>query len=155
MGYLKDEDHPVEATSYAAVVATMENKNKKDYSIPPSIEPPLTDPTKKRKNRNEGETTSDFNPLQSISKEAREVFHKWLSLQQGVVILKVKNSGTLNGCMMFLNKSMSSGDCGMFLIKYTECLMHDHPFSSLTDVRIDWFREKMAIELFYFKNLPM
>ena len=38
MGYLKDEDHPVEATSYAAAVATMENKNKKDYSIPPSIE---------------------------------------------------------------------------------------------------------------------
>ena len=38
MGDLKDEDHPVEATAYAAAVATMENKNKKDYSIPPSIE---------------------------------------------------------------------------------------------------------------------
>ena len=47
------------------------------------LQPPLTDPTKKRKNRNEGETTSDFNPLQSISEEAREAFHKWLSLQQG------------------------------------------------------------------------
>ncbi|KAL6327564.1 hypothetical protein AAG906_021854 [Vitis piasezkii] len=79
---------------------------------------------------------------------------------------KSENSGTLNGCMMFLNKSMSNhlnfgylcfmhGDCGMFLIKYAEYLMHDHPFSSLTDVCIDWFREKMATELFYFKNLPM
>ncbi|KAL6334350.1 hypothetical protein AAG906_014751 [Vitis piasezkii] len=47
------------------------------------------------------------------------------------------------------------GDCGMFLIKYAEYLMHDHPFNSLTDARIGWFREKMAIELFYFKNLPM
>ena len=47
------------------------------------LQPPLTGLTKRRKNRNEGETTSDFNPLQSISKEAREVFHKWLSLQQG------------------------------------------------------------------------
>ena len=38
MGDLKDEDHPVEATAYVVVAATMENKNKKDYSIPPSIE---------------------------------------------------------------------------------------------------------------------
>ena len=38
MGDLKDEDHPVEATAYAVVATTMENKNKKDYSIPPSIE---------------------------------------------------------------------------------------------------------------------
>nr|CAN83433.1 hypothetical protein VITISV_010135 [Vitis vinifera] len=43
------------------------------------------------------------------------------------------------------------GDCGMFLIKYVEYLMHDNPFSSLTGARIDWFREKMATELFYFK----
>ena len=48
-----------------------------------------------------------------------------------------------------------SGDCGMFLTKYAKYLMHDHPFSSLTDARIDWFREKMTTELFYFKNLPM
>ncbi|RVW84216.1 hypothetical protein CK203_045269 [Vitis vinifera] len=68
---------------------------------------------------------------------------------------KVKNSGTLNGCMMFLNKSMSNGDCGMFLIKYAEYLMHDDPLSSLTGSRIDWFREKMATELSYFKILPM
>ena len=38
MGDLKDEDHPVEATTYVVVAATMENKNKNDYSIPPSIE---------------------------------------------------------------------------------------------------------------------
>ncbi|KAL6320641.1 hypothetical protein AAG906_008641 [Vitis piasezkii] len=152
MGDLKDEDHLVEATTYAAAAATMENKNKKDYSIPPSIE-------------KERETTSDFNPLQSISEEAREAFHKWLSLQQEAVILRVKNSGTLNGCMMFLNKSMTIlilitcvsciGDCGMFLIKYAKYLIYDHPFSSLTGASIDWFREKKTIELFYFKNLPM
>ena len=47
------------------------------------LQPPFTDPTKRRKIRKEGETTSDFNLLQSISEEAREVFHKWLSLQQG------------------------------------------------------------------------
>ncbi|RVW41968.1 hypothetical protein CK203_091904 [Vitis vinifera] len=47
------------------------------------------------------------------------------------------------------------GDCGMFLIKYVEYLIHDHPFSSLTGASIDWFREKMATELFYFKILPM
>ncbi|RVW32092.1 hypothetical protein CK203_102403 [Vitis vinifera] len=47
------------------------------------------------------------------------------------------------------------GDCGMFLIKYAEYLMHDHPLSSLTGSRIDWFREKMATELSYFKILPM
>ncbi|KAL6341683.1 hypothetical protein AAG906_032804 [Vitis piasezkii] len=165
MGDLKDEDHPIEATAYASTAATMENKNKKDYSIPPSIEFPFTYPTKKRKIRKEGETTSDFNHLQYISDEAREVFHKWLSLQQGAVILRVKNSGTLNCCMMFLNKSMTililitcvscNGDCGMFLIKYAEYLMHDHPFNLLTGARIDWFREKMTIELFYFKILPM
>ena len=38
MGDLKDEDHPIEATAYVAAAATMKNKNKKDYSIPPSIE---------------------------------------------------------------------------------------------------------------------
>ena len=38
MGNLKDEDHPVEAKAYATAAATMENKKKKDYSIPPSIE---------------------------------------------------------------------------------------------------------------------
>ena len=43
MGDLKDEDHPVEATAYAVVATTMENKNKKDHSILPSIEvPPLS-----------------------------------------------------------------------------------------------------------------
>ncbi|KAL6351423.1 hypothetical protein AAG906_035215 [Vitis piasezkii] len=139
----------------------MENKKKEDYSIPSSIESSFKDLTKRREIRKEGETTSDFNTLQSISKEAREAFHKWLSLQQGV-----KNNGTLNGCMMFLNKSMSNpfnfdylcfmnGDCGMFLIKYVEYLMHDHPFSSLTGAHIDWFREKMSTELFYFKILPI
>ncbi|KAL6332493.1 hypothetical protein AAG906_008524 [Vitis piasezkii] len=149
------EDHSIEANAYVVVAATMENKKKNDYSIPPSIEPPFTNPTKRRKIRKEGETTSYFNHLQSISKEAREVFHKWLSLQQGMMILRVKNSGTLNGCMMFLNKSMSNGDCGMFLIKYAEYLMHDYPLSSSTGACIDWFREKMATKLFYFKNLPM
>ncbi|KAL6347095.1 hypothetical protein AAG906_012346 [Vitis piasezkii] len=133
MGDLKDEDHPDEANAYVAA-ATMENKKKKDYSITPSIESPFTNPTKRMKIRKEQETTSEFNHLQSISEEAREAFHKWLSLQQGAVILRVKNSGTLNGCMMFLNKSMSN---------------------SLTGARIDWFREKMTIELFYFKILPM
>ena len=47
------------------------------------LQPPFIDPTKKRKIRKERETTSDFNHLQSISDEARETFHKWLSLQQG------------------------------------------------------------------------
>ena len=46
------------------------------------LQPPFTDPTKRRKIRKEGETTSDFNPLQSIFEEAREAFHKCLSLQQ-------------------------------------------------------------------------
>ena len=52
---------------------------KKSYFLQPSF----TDPTKRRKIRKEGEATSDFNPLQSISEEAREAFHKWLSLEQG------------------------------------------------------------------------
>ena len=47
------------------------------------LQPPFTNPTKRRKIRKEGETTSYFNPLQFIYEEAREVFHKWLSLQQG------------------------------------------------------------------------
>ena len=38
MGDLKDEDHSVEAHAYVVAAATMENKKKKDYSIPPSIE---------------------------------------------------------------------------------------------------------------------
>ncbi|KAL6330472.1 hypothetical protein AAG906_040402 [Vitis piasezkii] len=38
----------------------------------------------------------------------------------------------------------NDGDCGMFVIKY-----------SLTSARMDWFREKMAAELFYMKYLPM
>ncbi|XP_034705279.1 uncharacterized protein LOC117929162 isoform X2 [Vitis riparia] len=84
MGDLKDEDHPVEATAYVAVAAAiLENKNKNDYSIPLSIELPFTDPKKRRKIRKEGETTFDFNHLQYIFEEAREAFHKWLSLQQG------------------------------------------------------------------------
>ena len=41
------------------------------------------DPTKRREIRKEGETTFDFNHLQSIYEKAREAFHKWLSLQQG------------------------------------------------------------------------
>ena len=48
-----------------------------------------------------------------------------------------------------------SGDYGMFLLKYVEYLMHDHPFSSLTGARMDWFQEKMATDLFYFKDLSM
>ena len=38
MGDLKDEDHQVEANAYVVATATMENKKKNDYSIPPSIE---------------------------------------------------------------------------------------------------------------------
>ncbi|KAL6348827.1 hypothetical protein AAG906_033483 [Vitis piasezkii] len=47
-----------------------------------------------------------------------------------------------------------NGDCGMFVIKYVEYLMHNHPLKSLTSARIDWFQEKMA-KLFYMKYLPM
>ncbi|RVW77003.1 hypothetical protein CK203_036886 [Vitis vinifera] len=49
----------------------------------------------------------------------------------------------------------NDGDCGMFVIKYVEYLMHNHPLKSLTSARMDWFREKMAAELFYMKYLPM
>ena len=48
-----------------------------------------------------------------------------------------------------------SGDCGMFLIKFAEYLMHNHPMDTLTGERMDWFREKMAVELFLPKELPM
>ncbi|KAL6323807.1 hypothetical protein AAG906_003428 [Vitis piasezkii] len=48
-----------------------------------------------------------------------------------------------------------SGDCGMFVVKYVEYLMYNHPLKSLTSARMDWFREKMAVELFYMKYLPM
>ncbi|RVW49606.1 Ubiquitin-like-specific protease ESD4 [Vitis vinifera] len=49
----------------------------------------------------------------------------------------------------------NDGDCGMFVIKYVEYLMHNHPLKSLTSARMDWFREKMAAKLFYMKYLPM
>ena len=45
---------------------------KKSYFLQSSFK----DPTKRKEIRKEGETTSDFNPLQSISEEAREAFHK-------------------------------------------------------------------------------
>ncbi|RVW57840.1 hypothetical protein CK203_114817 [Vitis vinifera] len=48
-----------------------------------------------------------------------------------------------------------NGDCGMFVIKYVEYLMHNHPLKSLTSAGMDWFQEKMAAELFYMKYLPM
>ena len=47
-----------------------------------------------------------------------------------------------------------NGDCGMFLIKYVEYLMHDHPFNSLTGVRIDWFREKWQLNTSTSKIYP-
>ncbi|KAL6321060.1 hypothetical protein AAG906_012046 [Vitis piasezkii] len=150
MGNLKDENHPVKANAYAVAVATMENNKKNDYSIPPSIEPPFTDPTKRRKIRKEGETTSTL----ILSKVLLRILHA-TSYYGKNGDPKSEEHGTFNGCMMFLNKSMSNGDCGMFLIKYVEYLMHDLPFSSLTGARIDWFREKMTTKLFYFKNLPM
>ncbi|RVW40878.1 hypothetical protein CK203_094272 [Vitis vinifera] len=71
-----------------------------------------------------------------------------------MVILRVTDNGTLNNCMMFLDKNMMEiGE--MFQIKYAEYLMYNHPFSSLTGAHMDWFQEKMTTELFYFKNLPM
>ena len=47
------------------------------------LQSPFTNSTKRMKIRKERKTTSKFNHLQSISEEAREAFHKWLSLQQG------------------------------------------------------------------------
>ncbi|XP_019078275.1 ubiquitin-like-specific protease ESD4 [Vitis vinifera] len=47
------------------------------------------------------------------------------------------------------------GDCGMFLFKFAEYLMHNHPMDTLTGERMDWFREKMVVELFFHKELPM
>ena len=41
------------------------------------------------------------------------------------------------------------------MIKYVEYLMHNHPFDSLSSEIMDWFREKMATELFYMRDLPM
>ena len=52
---------------------------KKSYFLQSSFKNPI----KRREIRKKGETTYDFNTLQSISDEAREAFHKWLSLQQG------------------------------------------------------------------------
>ena len=69
----------------------------------------------------------------------------------------------LNSCKIFLNKNVSKSfldllsyvvhlvlnnysnigywyiiqcDCGMFVINYVEYLMHNHPFNSLTSVRM-------------------
>ncbi|RVW33023.1 hypothetical protein CK203_101244 [Vitis vinifera] len=271
MGELKDEDHLVEAFAYVAVAATMENKNKNDYSIPPSIEnlwiefmkfnylkkelkevnrkidnlrqllldvkgqneSCAIDNTKFSKSGTKGKDIGmDFNslddkfdivmedeedenhdhidvdidylhankewfkslvqhgswlkdthidvafyffpkcerrwekhakkwnqfqmqandilvdyvnglhPIPSMKWSEMDIVYVPINVRRRAVILRVKNSGTLNSYMMFLNKSM----------KY---LMHHPPFSSLTDARIDWFREKMATELFYLKNLPM
>ena len=50
---------------------------------------------------------------------------------------------------------LCSGDYGMFLIKFVEYLMHNHPMDTLTSECMDWFREKMALELFFHKELPM
>ncbi|KAL6326482.1 hypothetical protein AAG906_008344 [Vitis piasezkii] len=253
MGDLKDEDHPIEAIAYVA--ATMENKNKKDYSILPSIEnlwiefikhiekfesnfnylkKKLKEVNRKidnlrqllldknigmdfnslddkfetlmedKEDENHGHIDVDIDylhadkewfeslvqhgswlkythidvvvyffpnvkamwekhakkwnqfqmqandilvdyvnglhPTPSMNLSEVDIVYVPINVRSIMVILKVKNGGTLNGCMMFLNK------------KY---LMHDHPFRSLTGARIDWFREKMTIELFYFKNLPM
>ncbi|RVW86036.1 hypothetical protein CK203_041447 [Vitis vinifera] len=83
-----------------------------------------------------------LHPIPSMKWSEMDIVYVPINVRRRAVILRVKNSGTLNSYMMFLNKSM----------KY---LMHHPPFSSLTDARIDWFREKMATELFYLKNLPM
>ena len=48
-----------------------------------------------------------------------------------------------------------SGDGIFFLIKFAEDLMHNHPMDTLTGEQMDWFREKMAVELFFHKELPM
>ncbi|KAL6341778.1 hypothetical protein AAG906_038022 [Vitis piasezkii] len=49
------------------------------------------------------------------------------------------------------------GDCGIFffLIKFAEDLMYNHPMDTLIGERMDWFHEKMAVKLFFHKELPM
>ncbi|XP_034698995.1 uncharacterized protein LOC117924483 isoform X3 [Vitis riparia] len=44
------------------------------------------------------------------------------------------------------------GDCGMFLIKFVEYLMHNHPMDTLIGERMDWFREKIQWSYFSIKN---
>ena len=41
------------------------------------------------------------------------------------------------------------------MIKYAEYLMHNHPFDSLSNDIMDWFQEKMTLELFYMRYFPM
>ncbi|KAL6333970.1 hypothetical protein AAG906_000021 [Vitis piasezkii] len=74
---------------------------------------------------------------------------KWPNVDIVYVPINVRATLTLIICVP------CSGDCGMFVIKYVEYLMHNHPLKSLTSARMDWFREKMAAELFYMKYLPM
>ena len=50
-------------------------KQMRELKKPYFLQHPFTDTTKKRKIRKEGETSLDFNPLQSISEEARKSFH--------------------------------------------------------------------------------
>ncbi|PON83442.1 Ulp1 protease family, C-terminal catalytic domain containing protein [Trema orientale] len=44
--------------------------------------------------------------------------------------------------------SWSSGDCGMFIIKYTEFLISDKPVSKVTAERMKYFHHKLACELY-------
>ena len=50
---------------------------------------------------------------------------------------------------------LCSGDCGTFLIKFVEYLMHNHPMDTLTGEWMNWFCENTIVELFFHKELPM
>ncbi|PON68471.1 Ulp1 protease family, C-terminal catalytic domain containing protein [Trema orientale] len=43
----------------------------------------------------------------------------------------------------------SSGDCGIFIIKYAEFFMSDKPVSKVIAKRMEYFRHKLACELYH------
>ncbi|PON43181.1 Ulp1 protease family, C-terminal catalytic domain containing protein [Trema orientale] len=42
----------------------------------------------------------------------------------------------------------NGGNCGVFVIKYTEYLMHDYSILDVCQEKIDFFRRKLAFELY-------
>ncbi|KAL6328480.1 hypothetical protein AAG906_038355 [Vitis piasezkii] len=132
------------------------------------LQHPFTDPTKRKKLRKEiDESLTLFDLLHPTSKEIKKKWFQSLSNHGSwladMPLYSIKwpdvdivyvpiNVWAILTLIIYVP---CNGDYGMFIIKYVEYLMHNHPLKSLTSARMDWFQEKMVAELFYMKYLPM
>ncbi|POO00588.1 hypothetical protein TorRG33x02_036620 [Trema orientale] len=78
-----------------------------------------------------------------------ETAHEFIAFEV-VVFIEIQVSGESVKETNQRNPAFKDGDCGIFVIKYTEFLLSNEPVANVNAQRMEYFHHKLVCELYYY-----